>query len=61
MSIGLRLQELSGQHGVDLNCRAAVWECSRMARWLDEEQATVDAGILDITITLGRKFLSEVR
>lgn len=31
-----------------------------MARWLDEEQAAVDAGILDITVTLGRKFLSEI-
>ena len=33
---------------------------SRMARGLDEEQAAVDTGILDITVTLGRKFLPEV-
>lgn len=33
---------------------------SRMAGRLDEEQATVDAGILDITVTLGSEFLSEV-
>jgi hypothetical protein len=31
-----------------------------MAGWLDEEQATVDAGILDITVTLGSEFLSKV-
>lgn len=31
-----------------------------MARGLDEEQAAVDAGILDITLTLGCEFLSEV-
>lgn len=31
-----------------------------MARWLNEEQTAVDSGILDITVTLGRKFLSEV-
>lgn len=31
-----------------------------MARWLDEEQAAVNAGILDIAVTLGSKFLSEV-
>ena len=31
-----------------------------MARGLDEEQAAVDTGILDITVTLGREFLPEV-
>ena len=31
-----------------------------MARGLDEEQAAVDSGILDITFTLGCEFLSEV-
>lgn len=33
---------------------------SRMARGLDKEQAAVDTGILDITVTLGREFLAEV-
>lgn len=31
-----------------------------MARGLDEEQAAVDTGILDIAVTLGREFLPEV-
>lgn len=31
-----------------------------MARGLDEEEAAVDTGILDITVTLGSKFLPEV-
>lgn len=33
---------------------------SRMARGLDEKQAAVDTGILDITVTLSSKFLAEV-
>lgn len=31
-----------------------------MTRRLDEEEAAVNTGILDITVTLGSKFLSEV-
>lgn len=33
---------------------------SRMARGLDEKQAAVDTGILNITVTLGSKFLAKV-
>lgn len=33
---------------------------SRMARGLDKEQAAVDTGILDITVTLSREFFAEV-
>ena len=33
----------------------------RVARGLDEEQAAVDAGILDVTLTLGGKLLPQVR
>lgn len=33
---------------------------SRVTRGLDEKEAAVNTGILDITVTLGRKFLSEV-
>lgn len=32
-----------------------------MAGWLNEEQAAVNTGILDITVTLSGKLLSEVR
>jgi len=31
-----------------------------MARRLDEEQAAMDTGILDITLTLSSEFLAEV-
>jgi hypothetical protein len=31
-----------------------------MSGWLDEEQAAVDTGILDISLTLGCELLSEV-
>jgi len=31
-----------------------------MSRRLDEKQAAVDTGILDITVTLGSEFLAEV-
>lgn len=31
-----------------------------MARGLDEEQAAVDTGILDVTLTLSSEFLAEV-
>jgi len=31
-----------------------------MARGLNEEQAAVDTGILDVTLTLSSKFLAEV-
>lgn len=31
-----------------------------MARWLYEEQATMNAGILNVTVTLSSQFLSEV-
>jgi hypothetical protein len=33
---------------------------SRMARWLDEEQATMDTSILDVTLTLSSEFLAKV-
>lgn len=33
---------------------------SRMAGGLDEEQAAVDPGILDVALTLSREFLAEV-
>ena len=32
----------------------------RMTRWLDEEQAAVDACVLDVTLTLGCEFLPQV-
>jgi hypothetical protein len=32
-----------------------------MPRWLNEEQATVNTGILYVTVTLSGKFLSQVR
>jgi hypothetical protein len=35
-------------------------EDSRMTRWLDKEQAAVDTGILDVTLTLSSEFLAEV-
>ena len=35
-------------------------ESVRVTRGLDEEQATVDTGVLDVALTLGRKLLSEV-
>jgi hypothetical protein len=31
-----------------------------MTRWLDKEQAAVDTGILDVTLTLSSEFLAEV-
>jgi hypothetical protein len=34
---------------------------SRMAGGLDEEQAAVNTGILDVTLTLSSEFLAEVR
>jgi hypothetical protein len=33
---------------------------SRMAGWLNEEEAAVNSGILDVAVTLGSKFLAEV-
>lgn len=32
----------------------------RMTRWLDEEQTAMNAGVLDITVTLGSELLSEI-
>lgn len=32
----------------------------RVAGWLDEEQAAVDARILEVSVTLGRKLFAEV-
>jgi hypothetical protein len=31
-----------------------------MTRWLDEEQAAVDTGIVNVTLTLRSEFLAEV-
>jgi hypothetical protein len=31
-----------------------------MAGWLNEEEAAVNSGILDVAVTLGSKFLAEV-
>lgn len=36
------------------------WVSSRMARGLDEEQAAMNTGILDVALTLSREFLAEV-
>lgn len=56
MSMGLRLV---GTPSVSV--RSSLRSLySRMARWLDEEQAAVDAGVLNIAVTLSSKLLSEI-
>ena len=59
MSMGLRLfDRIRDQFELGRNGRGGN---SRMARRLNEEQAAVNAGILDIAITLSGKLLPEVR
>ena len=56
MSIGLRLQSMR----IDLpSVVYSTWQDDlRMTRWLDEEQAAVYTCILNIPLSLGRKFFS---
>lgn len=40
--------------------RLAIWLDSRMARGLNEKQAAMDTGILDVALTLSSEFLAKV-
>lgn len=56
MSMGFRLQ-LHGQYCLrDTSCRQYL----RVTRWLNEEQAAMDSGILNVAFPLSSKLLSKI-